>query len=143
MDGAMKRILVIAATLVAASCATTPKPCTAEWFDWKTDRYFDEFARDNRADIADLLVAARDLNKEGGRATDNLGAKVIAGAKALALAGKFLSGTVPEIKNAVSECGTAPGAAQLFASLLRREGFDEKAAKAVEDLGVVLDWGSQ
>src|SRR6185436_6145385 len=78
MDGAMKRILVIAATLVAASCATTPKPCTAEWFDWKTDRYFDEFARDNRADIADLLVAARDLNKEGGRATDNLGAKVIA-----------------------------------------------------------------
>src|SRR5690242_404884 len=102
MDGPMKRFPALAAVLLAASCATTPKPCTAEWFDWKTDRYFDEFARDNRADIADLLVAARDLNGEGGRATDNLGAKVIAGAKAISLAGKFLSGTVPEIKSAVS-----------------------------------------
>lgn len=135
----MKHLFAMAVMLLAASCASTPKPCTAEWFDWKTDRYFDDFARDNRADIADLLIAARDLNRDGGKATDNLGAKVIAGAKAIALAGKFLSGTVPEIKSAVSECGAAPKATQLFASLLRREGFDEKTVRAVEDLGVILD----
>lgn len=143
MDPAMKRVFALATLLLAASCASTPKPCTAEWFDWKTDRYLDEFAHENRQDIADLLSASRSLNDEGGSAAVKLPAKILAGAKAVALASKFLSGTVPEIKSAVSECGTTPRAAQLFASLLRREGFDDKTVKAVEDLGVLLDRDGQ
>jgi hypothetical protein len=45
----------------------------------------------------------------------------------------------PEVRDALSQCDTAPQAAQLFASMLREQGVDERAARAVEDLGLLLD----
>ena len=73
------------------------------------------------------------MDAGGGLAT-----MAMAGIKVINIAGDFLSDTVPEIKDAVGKCGTAPKASQLFASLLRREGFDERAVKAIEDLGAFI-----
>jgi len=132
--------LVLASiSFTLAGCATQPKPCTAEWVDWKTDRFFDEFVRDHREDIADLRIATANLDPSGKRDAADLAALAVAGVKALSLAGDFLSDTVPATRDALAQCGTAPKATQLFASLLRREGFSDSAVKAVEDLGVVLD----
>jgi hypothetical protein len=133
------RTLLAAAALATAGCATEPKPCTAEWVDWKTDRFFDEFVRDHREDIVDLRNATTSLDPSGKRDAADYAALAVAGAKALGLAGDFLSDTVPATRQALAQCGTAPKATQLFASLLRREGFSDSAVKAVEDLGVVLD----
>jgi hypothetical protein len=134
----MKRPLAMLTLLLTASCATQPEPCTAEWFDWKTERFFDEFVRDHRDDIVELRSITLRLNGADGRSIDNLATMASAAAKAVNLTGDFLSDTVPAINNAVSQCGTPPKATQLFASLLRREGFDERAVKAIEDLGVLL-----
>jgi hypothetical protein len=139
MDARMKHALAIAALALLAGCATQPKPCTAEWFDWKTDRFLDEFANEHRAEINDLRTAALRLDPEQKKASSDIGARAVAAVKGIALAGEFLSDTWPAVKDAVSECGTAPRATQLFASLLRREGFDEQTVKAVEDLGLMLD----
>ena len=57
----------------------------------------------------------------------------------LTLASDFMSELWPEIKDALSECDTAPRAAQLFASMLREQGVDERAVRAIEDLGLLLD----
>lgn len=139
MDARMRLIPAIALAFLAASCATQPKPCTAEWFDWKTDRFLDEFADEHRSEITELRTSALRLDPEGKKASSDIGVRAIVAVKGIALAGAFLSDTWPAVKSAVSECGTAPKATQLFASLLRREGFDERTVKAVEDIGLMLD----
>ena len=137
MDPRMKKLIAIPALFLAA-CATQPEPCTAEWFDWKTSRFFDEFVRDHREDIVELRQVTATLNPED-RSLGNIAVLASAAGKAISLGSDFLDDTVPAINSAVSQCGTTPKATQLFASLLRREGFDERSVKAVEDLGALLD----
>jgi hypothetical protein len=140
MDPVMKKQwLAIAALALAAGCATQPKPCTAEWIDWKSERLFDEFARDHRKQIDELRQATANLDPSGERTPGQIAALALTGARAVVLGAEFFSETVPEVNRAVSQCGTAPKATQLFASLLRREGFSADTVKAIEDLGVLLD----
>jgi hypothetical protein len=137
MDPRMKKLLAIPALFLTA-CVTQPEPCTAEWFDWKTSRFFDEFVHDHREDIVDLRRITASLNTDD-RSLGNIATLASAAGKAISLGSDFLNDTVPAINSAVSQCGTTPKATQLFASLLRREGFDERSVKAIEDLGVLLD----
>ena len=52
---------------VMSACATTPEPCTAEWFDWQTERILGEFVYDHRKEINDLREQApRMFGPEGG-----------------------------------------------------------------------------
>ena len=133
----MKKLILFPALFLAA-CASQPKPCTAEWVDWKTQRFFDEFVGDHREDIVELRGLTANLNTED-RSLGNIAVVASAAGKAISLGSDFLNDTVPAINSAVSQCGTTPKATQLFASLLRREGFDERSVKAVESLGALLD----
>jgi microsomal dipeptidase-like Zn-dependent dipeptidase len=137
----MRLLTVIAAfaTLAISGCVTQPKPCTAEWVDWKSDRLFDEFARDHRKQIDDLRDATSNLDPSGERTPAHVSALALTGIRTLALGADFFTVVVPEVKKAVSQCATTPKATQLFASLLRREGFSPETVKAIEDLGVFLD----
>ena len=137
MDPRMKKLIAIPALFLAA-CASQPKPCTAEWVDWKTDRFFDEFVGDHRQDIVELRGLTANLNTED-KSLGNIAVMASAAGKAISLGSDFLNDTVPEINSAISQCGTTPKATQLFASLLRREGFDERSVKAVETLGAIID----
>ncbi len=65
--------------------------------------------------------------------------QILAAAGMVTLASDFMEDLWPEVRDAMSECDTAPKATQLFASILREQGVDERAAKAVEDLGLLLD----
>jgi hypothetical protein len=58
---------------------------------------------------------------------------------ALQLAVDFADDAWPEITDAVSECSSAPDASRLFADMLRREGVDDRAVRAIEDLGGLMD----
>ena len=137
MDPRMKKLVVLPA-LVLAACASQPKPCTAEWVDWKPQRFFDEFVGDHRQDIIELRGLTANLNTDD-KSISNIAIMASAAGKAISLGSAFLNNTVPEINSAISQCGTTPKATQLFASFLRREGFDERSVKAIEDLGAVLD----
>lgn len=128
---------VLAAVLLSA-CASGPKPCTAEWVDWKTAQFLDKFARDHRDDLTSIRETTSRLTGTDDKSIGNMATMAVAGVRVINVASDFLSGTVPEIKNAVGQCGTAPKASQLFASLLRREGFDDRAVKAIEDLGAFI-----
>ena len=59
----MKKLIAIPALCLAA-CASQPKPCTAEWVDWKTQRFFDEFFRDHREDVIELRGLTANLNTQ-------------------------------------------------------------------------------
>jgi hypothetical protein len=126
------------AILALASCSTGPKPCTAEWVDWKTGQFLDKFARDHRDDLTSIRETTSRLTGTDDKSIGNMATMAMAGIKVIGVAGSFLSDTVPEIKDALGQCGTAPKASQLFASLLRRQGFDERAVKAIEDLGAFV-----
>ena len=140
----MKRVIVSIAcglAIVAANgCALGPKPCTAEWVDWKTERIINDFARDHTKQIASIrhLGGMFDSGK-----TDLSGGKglqvALAAIGGLSLIADFAHDAAPKARDAMSECSTAPKAAQLFASMLRREGVDEKTVKAIQDVGVLLD----
>ena len=126
---------------VLASCNTMPEPCTSEWFDWKTERILGNFAYEHRDEIRRLRdVAPTMFGPEGGleqiAPTSML---VLTAIGALQLGLDFAQDAWPEIKSAVSECSAPPQAARLFGDMLRREGVDERAVRAIEDLGVVVD----
>lgn len=135
----MKHSLAVAALALTVGCATQPKPCTAEWIDWKSERLFDEFARDHRKQIDELRQATTGLDPTGEKSPAQIASLALTGARAVVLGANFFRETVPEVNKAVSQCGTAPKATQLFASLLRREGFSPETVDAIEDLGVLLD----
>jgi hypothetical protein len=126
---------------VISACTTTPEPCTAEWIDWKTERILGEFVYDHRKQIDDLREQApRMFGPEGDLeriAPTSL--LVLTAIGALQLVVDFADDAWPEIADAVSECSSAPDASRLFADMLRREGVDDRAVRAIEDLGGLVD----
>lgn len=133
-------LLALSAAALAGCASFEPKPCTTEWVEWKKERVFREFARDNRREIDNLRsltrTFTRDSDKEDAVASLQL---VFAGFGVLRLVGDFAETAAPAIREGVEKCGSAPRTAQLFADLLREEGFDDEAAEAVGRLGVWLD----
>lgn len=134
-------LFIGAGPLAAGGCATMPEPCTSEWVRWKTDRFIGEFVRDHQKEFGDARNATTLFaGIGGGRDTPGgIPMMILTAAGVITLATDFMSDLWPEVGDALSECDTAPRAAQLFASILRDQGVDERAAKAVEDLGLLLD----
>ncbi len=138
----MKRAIaagLAAIVLGASGCATTPEPCTSEWVSWKTERLIADFVREhpkafNDARNASSLLAGADTD-----ASSNVTMMVLTAAGLVTLAADFMGDVWPEVDEALSQCSTSPRAAQLFASILRDQGIDERAAQAVERLGLLLD----
>ena len=58
---------------------------------------------------------------------------------ALQLASDFAQDTWPDIDHAIGQCATAPRASRFFADMLRREGVDDRAVRAIEDVGNMMD----
>lgn len=126
---------------ILASCATAPEPCTAAWFDWKTERILGQFVYDHRKEINQLRdVAPTMFGPEGGLeqiAPSSL--LVLTAIGALQLTLDFANDAWPQISDAVAECSAPPRASRLFADMLRREGVDDRAVRAIEDLGNLVD----
>ncbi len=133
-------VLALACLPLAASCASTPKPCTSEWVHWKTERFISRFVKDHQKEFADARNSSVIFSGMGGIDTSaGIPMMLLAAGGMLTLASDFMNDLYPELRGAMSECDTAPRATQLFASILRDQGVDERAAKAVEDLGMLLD----
>jgi len=132
--------LALACLPILSSCASTPEPCTSEWVHWKTERFVTRFVKDHQKEFADarnsgaLFSGMSGLDTSGG-----IPMMLLAAGGMLTLTSDFMNDLWPELRDAVSECDTAPRAAELFASILREQGVNERAAKAVEDLGMLLD----
>jgi len=138
----MKRAIAagLVAMILGAACATTPEPCTSEWVHWKTERFVAKFVNDHQKEFRDARNSAALFAGVGGIDTSGgIPTMILAAGGMISLASDFMTDLWPEVRDAVSECDTAPRATQLFASILREQGVDERAAKAVEDLGLLLD----
>ena len=132
--------LALACLPVLSGCATTPEPCTSEWVHWKTERFVTRFVKDHQKEFADARNSSAIFSGMSGLDTSGgIPMMLLAVGGMLTLASDFMNDLWPELRDAVSECDTAPRAAQLFASILREQGVNERAAKAVEDLGMLLD----
>lgn len=132
--------LVLACVPALSACATTPEPCTSEWVHWKTERFVAAFVRDHQKEFQDARNSALMFQGMGGIDTSaGIPMIILAAGGVISLASDFMNDLWPEVRDAVSECDTAPRAAQLFSSILREQGVDERAAKAIEDLGMLLD----
>lgn len=137
----MRMILVtLAAALAvtAAGCATEPPPCTSEWVQWKKDRVLKAFASEHRKEINALRNMAEALSDDEGDKSPVMLTISMAAVGGLALAADFIEEAAPAVRQAIGQCGSAPKAAQLFADMLRQEGVDEKAVRAIEGLVAAL-----
>ena len=139
----MKRLIAASLALLvlgAPGCATTPEPCTSEWVHWKTERFVADFVNGHQKEFRDARNSAAMFSGMGGIDTSGgIPTMILTAGGVLTLASDFMNDLWPEVSDAVSECDTAPRAAQLFASILREQGVNERATKAIEDLGLLLD----
>lgn len=125
-----------------ASCATLePEPCTAQWFDWKTERIVGQFVYDHGKQIDDLRRSAPALMAaQGGlEKFKPTSLMVLTALGAMQLTVDFMQDAWPEVDHAIGQCATAPRASRFFADMLRRENVDERAVRAIEDLGNLVD----
>lgn len=129
-------LAAIAATMLAA-CATTPKACTPEWVEYKTDRILKDFATGNRGVINDL----RKLQKADGELDPFVTIRLLSDTKRLEkFANSFTDSVVPDLEAAVVECGTSDNFVPALTDFLRDEGVSEDALQWVGPImNLVLD----
>lgn len=127
---------------VLSSCASAPQPCTSEWVQWKTDEILGRFAVEHRDEIGKLReIAPIMFGPEGGlEDIAPTSMMVLSAIGALDLVLEFGADAWPQITEAVAECAAEPDAAYLFAGMLRDQGVDERAVKAIERLGNIVDF---
>ena len=135
----MKRLFLILAISVVplAGCATTPKPCTQEWVDYKTDRILRKFASENRVIINDLR---RLTNAEGDLNTFATIQLMSRADDLQRFADSFQTIVLPELQQAVDECGRSEEFVPALTSFLREEGVSEDALEWVAPIiGLMQD----
>lgn len=118
----------LALATALGACATAPKPCTAEWIDYRTEQILRRFAMENRGLVSDL----RHLTKKDGD-IDAVRAILLA-AKADELrrfANSFNTIIIPELKASVGQCRDDENFVPAFTEFLRKEGVSEEALEWV------------
>lgn len=128
---------VLAGLLLAGGCASAPKPCTAEWMDWRRDTLIRDFASSHRGDLGTLREFSDAVAGKGGK--PSILEMATLAPRIVVLAGDFVDMAEPEVRSVYAQCGTGPKTAQLFADLLRREGLSESLVQTIEEMGLLLE----
>ena len=130
-----------AAILIGLACLTAcasvePKPCTAEWVDYKTDKVLKKFASNNRGMINDL----RRLQNADGDVDPFLAMQLLSKKNQIErFADTFQTIVVPELQAAVDQCGDAE-LIPAFTEFLRNEGVGDATLQWVGPLiGLMQD----
>ncbi len=127
----MKKIILVCALalLPLSACATLePKACTAEWFDYKTEKTLRKFAMQNRGLVSDLKALA----DADGDVNPMKALTLVSKAKDFdRLAKSFESTVLPELDKAMTTCGSNAEFVPAFTEFLRDEGVSEKALEWV------------
>ena len=126
-----KLVLVCALALVPLASLRhrlNPKPCTAEWFDYKTEKMLRKFALQNRGLVRDLKALA----DADGEVNPMKALTLVSKAKDFEkLAKSFQKTVLPELDNAMETCGSDAEFVPAFTQFLRDEGVSEKALEWV------------
>ena len=127
-------VAAIASSFVIAGCATQPEPCTPEWVEWKTDRILTEFARGHRDTVRDLQDVSGDVENPTAIMAVRLAALLV---DVEDLARDFDRIVLPELNDAVEQCGQPRDFIPAFTQFLRKEGVDEDVIGWVETIGYI------
>jgi hypothetical protein len=113
------------ALLPLSGCATVaPKACTAEWFDYKTEKTLKKFALQNRGLVNDL----RALAKADGKIDPVKALTLMSKAENFEqMAKSFESTVLPELDGAMKQCGSNAEFVPAFTEFLRDQGVPEGA----------------
>ena len=133
----MKPITLLSAALSAlvlvTACTSTPKPCTPEWVEYKTDRILGEFARIHRSEVNRLRDFANALQDD--EPSPLLMMQIPARIENFKdLARAFEAQALPELNAAIDQCGDPQVLVPAFTSFLRKEGVGEDVIEWVEVL---------
>lgn len=114
------------------ACQTQPQPCTPEWVEWKTDQVLERFARSNM----DTVRALRDVPGD----VDSTSAVTLMRFATLlddfdTLAQDFDRIVLPELNDAVAQCGQPRNFVPAFSEFLRDEGVSEPVIQWIEIIG--------
>ena len=132
-----KTVMISLSLAALAACASVePKPCTAEWVDYKTEKVLTKFASNNRGMINDL----RRLQGKDGDIDPFVAIQLASKTKQIQkFADTFQTIVVPELEAAVDRCGDAE-LVPAFTEFLRREGVGDETLEWVAPLiGLMQD----
>jgi len=128
--------LMLGMCSMAAACATQPEPCTPEWVEWKTDRILDQFADAHRGTVRDLREVSGKIENPSVLTAIRI-ASLAADSKDLVR--DFNEIVIPELNDAIAQCGRPQEFVPAFTGFLRREGVGEDVIDWIEAFGVFLE----
>jgi hypothetical protein len=121
---------------LAACASVEPKPCTAEWVDYKTEKVLKNFASNNRGMINDL----RRLQGKDGEVDPFVAIQLASKTRQIQkFADTFQTIVMPELELALDRCGDAE-LVPAFTEFLRGEGVGDDTLEWVAPLiGLMQD----
>lgn len=126
----MKRLFaaLMVALVPLTACMSTPEPCTQEWVDYKSNQILRSFASENRGIINDL----RHLTNEDGEVNTFAAMQLMANTEDLKhFAQTFQTHVIPDLEQALAECGQSEAFIPALTGFLRDEGVGEEALEWV------------
>ena len=125
----------LTAGLVAVTgCATQPDPCTADWIEWKTEKILTPFARSHSGTVRLL----RDLSDQADAPDMLMAVRIAASMDDFeALAEDFDRSVLPQLNEALDQCGQSQHFVPAFSAFLRKQGVGEDIIAWVEVIGYV------
>lgn len=129
-------LLALSAVTGIAACVTQPEPCTPEWVEWKTDRIMDRFADEYRGTVRDLRDVSGKI--ENPSVLTALRIATLAG-DAKDLVRDFNDIVMPELNDAITQCGEPREFVPAFTNFLREEGVGEDVIDWIEAFSVFMD----
>lgn len=119
---------IIAAGIGLSGCASLePEPCSGDWVKWRTDQVTRDFRSQFGGEIRDLASFSKKLENPSPFILLQMSARLQGFQN---MAKEFSGSVMPELRNAIDQCGTPTKFVGAFSDLLREQGVD----------GQVLDW---
>ena len=130
-------LFAISAALALSACASLePEPCTVEWIEWKTDQVTEGFVREYRPELRQLAGFSRALEDPSPLVLLEMSNRL---SDFQVLAEAFQVDVLPDLKNAVDQCGSPTGFLTAFGSILEDQGVSGTVLEWVEEAAILID----
>ena len=129
-------IATIGAYVLSGCAALEPEVCTSDWVKWRTDQITSDFRRTYGGEMRDLARFSRQLEDPSPLVLLQMTSRLTSFRN---MAEDFSANVMPDLRDAVDQCGTPTKFVGAFSGLLAEQGVDRSVLDWVESTAVLIE----